>query len=147
MTIDEFRAWHGRYAVLKPKIFLLVPPDSPATTEQLDTVEREIGTRLPNRFREFLTEVGGGAFGFTNVFSANPASEFYLPTRRAKTLDFLPPNLLPFSDDFTGGWYVFKVDDSQAREAVFYWNADGGLVETNFNDVLEFVARYAYEAV
>jgi hypothetical protein len=145
MILNDFRKAHQRYQIEKPKLFLLAEPDPPATAEQLSSVEREIGVKLPSEYRGFLSEFGGGTFGFTNIFSLNPDSEYYLPSRREEASSYLPSDLLPFSDDFSGGLYVFKVKDREAQKSVYYWNSDGGLVETKFADVFEFVARYAYE--
>ena len=145
MTLNELKKIHDLYKKEKPRLFLLVSPDQAATAQQLETVEGELGMRLPAKLREFLMEFGGGIFGFTNVFSADPNSEFYLPARSSEAAKYLPPDLLAFSDDFAGGYYLFKVTAGQAGESVFYWNADGGITETEFDDVLEFVARYAYE--
>lgn len=145
MTLNEFKQIHDRYKKEKPKLFLLVSPDQEATAHQLERVEAELQVRLPGRLREFLTEFGGGNFGFANIFSADPDGEYYLPARNVDAAEYLPPDLLAFSDDFAGGHYVFKVIDGQAGESVLYWNTDGGLAETEFDDVLEFVARYAYE--
>ncbi len=133
MTIEEFSQIHQRYQMEKPKLFQLVHPDRPATYGQLAVVEREVGVRLPPRYREFLRAYGGGGFGLTNVFSADSSGEFYLPTKQAEASTLLPTRLLAISDDFSGGWYVVKVDDGDAAEPIFYWNADGGLVETEFS--------------
>lgn len=146
MDIDEFRDLHRRYAQAKPKLFALVTPDDPATVGQLEAVEREIGITLPSCLRDFLAEFGGGTFGLINIFSASPESEFYLPEKCAEAADYLPPGLLPFSDDYAGGLYVFKVHAGHADDRVFYWNADGGLVATQFENLLQFIARYAYES-
>ncbi|WP_338081271.1 SMI1/KNR4 family protein [Allochromatium vinosum] len=89
--------------------------------------------------------MSGGGFGFSNVFSADPDGEFYLPEKNKEAAKYLPSGLLAFSDDFAGGYYVLSVTDGRAEDPVLYWNSDGGLIETEFDDVLEFVVRYAYE--
>jgi hypothetical protein len=58
---------------------------------------------------------------------------------------YLPNALLPFSDDFAGGLYVFRLDDGESQESVHYWNIEDGLVNTGIANIFEFVARYAYE--
>ena len=145
MTLEDFRKTHQRYQREKPKLFLLVEPDSVATSEQLGEVEREIEVKLPSKYRAFLSEFGGGTFGFTNVFSVDPGGDYYLPNRREEASSYLPKGLLPFSDDFAGGLYVFKVEDGEAQKSIYYWNSDGGLVATEFADILDFIARHAYE--
>ncbi|MBU1360163.1 MAG: SMI1/KNR4 family protein [Gammaproteobacteria bacterium] len=145
MKIDEFREIDQRARRSKPKLFLLASPDSQASEEALADLQRVIGVQLPVSYRVFLNEFGGGNFGLTTVFSADPNSEWYLSARLDEVRKYLPSHVLPFSDDFAGGLYVFEVVDGQALEPVFYWNEDGGLVPTKFANILEFIARYAYE--
>lgn len=145
MTIEELRRLDARYRQEKPKLFQLSTPDPAASEEQLAEVERAIGVRLPQTYRLFLREFGGGSFGLTNIFSADPKSEWYLPLKQGQAARYLPEGLLAFSDDFAGGNYVLKVMNGQAQDAVSYWNQDGGESPTEFKDVIEFVARYAYE--
>jgi len=145
MTIEELRTLDERYRQEKPNLFQLATPDQPASEAQLSEVERAIGARLPQTYRAFLREFGGGSYGLATIFSADPNSEWYLLLKQREASGYLPEGLLAFSDDFAGGNYILKVLNGQAQEAVFYWNQDGGESSTEFNDVFEFVARYAYE--
>jgi len=146
MNIDELRRIDARHRKDKSTLFRISTPDNKASVEQLTEVERALGVRLPVTYRDFLSEFGGGTFGLCTVFSADPASEWYLPRKHREALRYLPGGLLAFSDDFSGGYYVFQVANACAQEKVVYWNTDGGLVPTMFSNVLEFVARYAYRA-
>ena len=145
MAIEALRRLDARYRQEKPKLFQLSMPDPPASEAQLAEAERAIGVRLPQTYRAFLREFGGGSFGLTTIFSADPKSEWYLPLRQGEAIRYLPEGLLALSDDFAGGNYVLKVMNGQAQEAVYYWNENGGESPTEFKDVIEFVARYAYE--
>jgi hypothetical protein len=145
MTLEELRQMDARYRQEKPKLFQLSTPDPPASEEQLAEIERAIGVRLPRSYRAFLREFGGGNFGLATIFSADSNSEWYLPAKQGEACRYLPKGMLAFSDDFAGGNYVLKVLSGQAQEAVFCWNQDGGESPTVFKDVIEFVARYAYE--
>jgi hypothetical protein len=145
MIVEELQEIDRRYRQEKPALFELSTPDKPASEQQLEEVERSIGVRLSPSYRAFLTEFGGGSFGFAVIFSADPDSEWYLPNKQRKARNYLPEGLLAFSDDFAGGNYVLKIVDGEAQEAVFYWNDDGGEAPTEFKDIVEFVARYAYE--
>jgi hypothetical protein len=144
MTIDEFRRIDSEKRKIRPKIFLMSEPDRVAGVTDILLVEKSIGVCLPNTYKDFLLKYGGGNFGLINVFSAVPESEFYLPRKFIQAEKYLPKNLIPFSDDFSGGNYVVLVEDGEALERVFYWNIDGGLVETGFENILEYVSRYAY---
>jgi hypothetical protein len=146
MSIEEFRELHARMTAEKPKLFQLIPPDARASEERLKQVELAIGAALPIAYKQFLQEFGGGSFGLANVSSADPEGEFYLPRKQEDVRSYLPSGLIPVSDDFAGGLYVLKVKENHAEEPLWYWNLDGGLRPTEFANVLEFVARYAYKA-
>ena len=146
MTIDVFRKLDREGRASRPKAFLLASPDRPATPIALRELERVVGAKLPHSYREFLIEFGGGSYGLTTVFSADPQSECYIAARFDEPRPSLPTGLLPFSDDFAGGLYAFEIVDGQAREPVLYWNTDGGTRKTQFGNALEFIAQYAYQA-
>lgn len=132
--------------------FEISTPDRPATEQQLEDVQRAVGVRLPPGYRSFLSEFGGGVFGFVIIFSADPDSAWHLPGQHMKARRYLPKGLLAFSDDLAGGHYVFKIVDGKAEDDVFYWNmGHGGLSPTpfrnmmEFKDMMEFVTHHAYE--
>ena len=145
MTLEDLKAMDSRYRLEKPKLFEIAQADPPATQHDLDSVENSIGVKLPDSYRRYLSVYGGGVFGFTVIFSAYTDGEWFLPNRQRDAATHLPHGLLAFSDDFAGGYYVFKIADGSADDRPWYWNADGGLVHTNFANIYEFVARYAYE--
>lgn len=145
MTIEDLRNIHEHYKVAKPKLFMLSSPDRCATQEDIANVETQIGVSLPLSYRNVLNEFGGGLLGFVNIFSADAHSDYYLPAKLIEASAYLPSGLLPFSDDNAGGLYVFKIVEGKADEIIYYWNADGGLVGTKYGDIMEFIARLAYE--
>jgi hypothetical protein len=144
MRIDEFRQLELQYRVKMPKLLLMSTPDKPASVEQIHSVEEMLGVSLPHSYRDFLREYGGGDYFSLTVFSADPSSDFYLPLQAARASSYLPNDLLPISDDYCGGNYVLTVKDAIASERVSYWNTDGGLVVTEFETVLDFVAQKAF---
>lgn len=146
MDFEIFQKEHFLKAALRPVPFYLVPPDPPANPAQIAEVEKQIGTRLSEKYRQFLHHFGGGSFGLTNVFSAYPEGDFYLPEKMKDLRGQLPAGLMPFSEDGAGGFYVLSVIANNVEDRVFYWNQDGGLLSTDFLDVLEFISRYAYSA-
>lgn len=145
MTLEELKEIDAHYRQEKPLLFQALTPDPPASEQQLEDVERAIGVRLPPSYRAFVREFGGGSFGMSIIFSADPDSEWYLPKQQREAARYLPDGLLAFSDDFAGGNYVFKVANGEAQEAAFYWNTDGGESSTEFKDIMEFVSWDAYE--
>jgi hypothetical protein len=146
MDITQFRQLFDRKVVEKPKLFELISPDTPANERQLSDAEYKLGVKLPSSYRSFLIEFGGGSFGLTNVFSVDPESDYFLVSRNSQAHGLLPNHLIAFSDDFSGGWYAFATLDGTAGDSVFYWNVDGGLQETRFMNVFEYVAHFAFDS-
>jgi len=145
MTLEEFRDIDHRGRADDPALFSLSSPDRRAEVVDIAGVENVLKLSLPQSYRSFLMEFGGGSYGLTTIFSADQNSEWYLPTKQSVASQYLPRDLLAFSDDFAGGLYVLNVINGKAEDRVFYWNQDGGLVPTKFGNVFEFVARNAYE--
>lgn len=144
MNIDEFKAIDALARQKNEKIFRLSIPDARASEECVKEMECSLGVNLPDSYREFLKEFGGGNFGLTTIFSADAFGEWYLPDRQAEASKYLPEGLLAFSDDFAGGLYVLQKTEGHTEDQVLYWNRDGGLVKTQFKNILEYVARHAY---
>jgi hypothetical protein len=145
MTLEEFKEQVERCRVCRPKLFALSEQDMTASEIDIVRVEQLIGVRLPDDYRGFLAEFGGGDFGMETFFSADSTSDWYLPSKQSEICDYLPKGLIAFSDDGAGGFYAFKVDDGKASNEIYYWNQDGGLVATEYKSVLEFIANYALD--
>lgn len=147
MAIEEFRQLDQVNRAEKPWLSLHPLhriPDRPASIEQIRTVEDLVGATLPAGYKDFLREFGGGEFGYSTIFSADPISDWYLPIQASNANRWLPKDLLAISDDFCGGNYVLAVQNGIAIEPVLYWNTDGGLVPTEHGTVLDFIAHDAY---
>ena len=145
MTLAEFRALHQRKLVERPKLFEVLLSDTPATDQQIEILEKRIGAKLPDDFKSFLKELGGGYFGLVNIFSANEGGEFYLPDRREDSSRLIPKEYIAISDDYSGGWYVLKINNDALKDPVWYWSPDGGLVKTEYANIFEFLADCAYD--
>ncbi|MBC5768490.1 SMI1/KNR4 family protein [Ramlibacter albus] len=144
MNLQEFRTFDAEARRAKPKLFMLPASEPRASDADIVLVESEIGVRLPESYREFLKEFGGGDFGLVTVLSANSDSEWYLPFKMSEYGSYLPGGVIPFCDDFTGGLYVFKHDGVRGQERVHYWTHETGVTETEFDNVFGFLARFGY---
>lgn len=141
LTIDEFKRREAACRLTKPNLFRLAQPDPPASVSQIEALERAIGCRLPQSYKQFLAATGGGDYPFVNVFSADPDSAYYLPVRAKELQSLIEMNLLPFHDDQAGGFYVLKITAGAASEAVYYWDWETReLSNQKYESVLDFVA-------
>lgn len=113
--------------------------DPLATDEQIEKVEKELGLELPKEYIEFVKRYGGGCFAFTNVFSVQPNSEWYIVDRN-KGIE-LSENFLAVSDDEAGGYYGFLIKSGICKPKVFYWDHETQEVLKNpqFEDLLSFI--------
>lgn len=145
MTFDEFKVFDFAHREANPVPFSLATSDAKASVEQIKVVEAAVQVQLPAMYRSFLSQFGGGDFGYVNIFSADPNGKWYLPDKLRVARRYIPADLLAFSDDFAGGYYVLTIKDGAAAEQVCYWNRDGGTTETEFSSVIDFVVQYAYE--
>ena len=125
MNIDEFNRVFDEVKSAKP-LWLEGEMEPKASDEAISDAEIKLGINLPGQFIEFIQSVGAGYFGFTNVFSVNTDSEWYL-------LDIMdqysfPKDFIPVSDDETGGYYGFLVKDKKiCGDNVYYWHSSEGL--------------------
>lgn len=143
-TFEQFKLADRSLRNKRPKPFLLMPPDRAATKSELDELERALSVHLPKNYLLFLSEYGGGNFGFVKIFSADPESEWYLVERQAQASTYLPGDLIAFSADFAGGYYCFQVRDGFADDRVTYWNCDGGSQDSGLPNIFEFLKKFAY---
>jgi hypothetical protein len=146
MKIEEFRQLDAAHRIANGKLFELATPDQPVSMDQIENVEREVGVKFPESYKHFLHEFGGGAYGLLTVYSADPNGDWYLPSKLSEMYTQPPEMLLPIIDDFSGGYYALRVIDGVALEPIYYWNVDDGIVPTEYQTALDFIARYAYEA-
>lgn len=145
MNTTEFANLDHRYRNEDPGLFELSSSSAPAMDSDIISLETNLGVRLPSEYAWFLKNYGGGEFGLLTLFSALPVSEWYLEDKFREASEFIPEDFLPISDDFAGGYYGFLISNSIALSKIHYWNSDGGLIETEFENVLDFIARFAYE--
>lgn len=68
MNIEDLKQIDKRYRIEKPRLFEIEDPDSQASDEQLEDVERSLGVRLPPSYRAFLREFGGGTTMGSSLF-------------------------------------------------------------------------------
>ena len=141
MLFAEFRVLHANEVAARPKAYALVPSDPAATPEMLKAAQAALGVKFPESYVAFLSEYGGGIFGFENVFSVEKSSEFFVVNCNKAARQYMPRDLLAFSDDFCGGHFVFSVTDGVAADQVRYWNADGGLSGPLYKNIFDFLAR------
>ncbi len=121
----------------KPVLFALESDEIPSQAD-IDAFEKENGITLPQKYKEFILEFGGGYFGFANIYSLDKSSAFYL----------LKHNNLPFkkylkiADNGCGDYYVLKIENAVFKDKIYlYNNEENSIYETEYTDILEYLVK------
>lgn len=115
--------------------------DAPATEREITAVEASLGATLPDAYKSFLREFGGGYFAFGNVFSVSE-SEWNIVRRNE---DISIPGFIAISDNGTGDYYGFKVSNGACGDEVYVWDHEQPthIRPTDFGNVLEMLDHVA----
>ncbi|MGF6095723.1 SMI1/KNR4 family protein [Pseudomonas sp. 18175] len=130
---------------LKPEWFLCTDGQI-ATPKNISAIEKSINAKLPDEFTFFSLNYEAGYFGFINIFSLSPDSEWYLPSKTNEHPNVaLPSNFIAFSDDETGGYYGFIKNDTNHSNKVYHLDSSTNeTTPTNLN-FFEFVISNAFK--
>lgn len=121
----------------KPKLFAL-ESDNKASIEMIEIVEEYYGIKLPDSYKDFVNEYGGGYFGFIVVYSCDCNGMFYIKDNVLKEW-VLERAFLPVIDFETGDLLGFEIENGVCRNKVsLYLHEENELhmLEMDFYDAL-----------
>lgn len=118
-----------------------LPSDEPATPGDVVAAADALGCALPESYRMFVSEFGGGDFAFVEIYSATPDSEVSIVEMNQRPwLSGL--SFVAFADTGTGDYYGWRVVDGEALDdVVILDHTTGQLRECDFVDFVDFVVR------
>ncbi len=126
MTYDDFIEIVSNTKKNKPVLFGL-ESDKVASSEEISQYEETNGIILPDEYKRFVTEFGGGYFGFTTIYLL-------------RNQNSVSSNYLAISDNGCGDYYVLKVIDGTAHKEIFFFEHEEKIVsEPLFEDIYEFL--------
>ncbi len=121
MNFIEFKNYIQK--INKVDSFLLSDErDASVREADITYVEAELGVTLPTLYRQFVKEYGGGDFAFTNIFSCDKNGEWYIINRNKEANSYLPSNFIAISDDQSGGFYGYIINNNKCEDKVYYWD-------------------------
>lgn len=121
MGFDEFEQLVCMKKTEKP--FWFQGEGEPISSEaDVLRVEKILKMKLPNEYRFFIKNYGGGYFGLTNVFVASDSDEWGVV--RKKYGIGLSDDFLVVSEDEAGGYYGFIRQGGEFSNAVYYFYPD-----------------------
>jgi len=139
VDFTDFRNLVNELKTRKPALFDL-ETDPPATEDQIREAEEQLGVRFPVEYRLFVREMGGGFFGFTNVFSATLSGHWSVVERnRSAPMDL--GSFLAVSDNGVGDYYGFLIEDGSCRSTVCFFDHETmGVSETRYANLFDYLA-------
>jgi hypothetical protein len=139
---DDFNALVEKARANHPRWFEL-ERDAPADEQRVRDVELAMGVQLPEAYRSFLLDHGGGYFAFVFVFGVDADSDWFIVERNRER----PPSFLAVTDPGTGDLCGFIVD-AQGRcssEVTVLDHETHAVSDTGFADFYEMIAARALE--
>ncbi|MFU2137152.1 SMI1/KNR4 family protein [Gallibacterium anatis] len=119
MTSSEFFIYLEKKMNDYPNLFLFRELEPKATIENIKEIESYLKAKLPSIYVEFQKTFGGGGFGFTELFSVVPDSEYYVLGIQSN-INIIDNGFFPIFDDQTGGVYCFKKIDGYFLDEIYY---------------------------
>ena len=122
----------------KPILFGL-EHDKILSAEEIEQFEKTVQITLPEKYKEFIMNYGGGYFGYANIYSLNIDSDFYL----------LKHNNLPFdkyvriANNGCGDYYVLCIENGKCLEPLFFYDHESGsVIQTEYMDIFEYLVKF-----
>ena len=121
----------------KPFLFEL-GHDAIPTMEHIFTLQKQHQVILPEKYIQFISNFGGGYFGYANIYSLDKNSYFYLANHNKKVLG----KLLFIADNECGDYYAFCIKCGKCKDAIVFYNHDENTIcATEFSDIFEFLIK------
>lgn len=137
MEFAEFTAVVETARKENPILFSLGHDAIPAP-EAAAEFERQNRIKLPEKYVQFLLAYGGGYFGFSNVYSLDETSDFYLLKHNKMPLE----SIFRVGDNGWGDYYAFRVDGGTCSEELYFQDHEAGKVSgTGYGDILECLIK------
>ena len=142
MILEEFRRIVTEAKQRNP-IWFALQTERPATDAEIQQAEWQLRTSLPEEYKEFVKEFGGGYFAFANVFSVASGGDWNIVDRNRKE-NLIGSGYVAISDPNTGDLYGFKSEDKRCRSQIMVLDHDSGEWHaTRYQDLFEFLASTA----
>lgn len=107
---------------------------------QIEKVEKVLSLSLPDEYKSFVKEYGGGYFAFTNIFSVNDLSDWYIVNLNNQIGLMETHSFLAVSDIETGDYYGFKIEKRVCCSRVMFYDHEINKVEeTKYENLYDYI--------
>ena len=119
----------------KPILFEL-ESDKKFSLNEIAIFERENHIFLTEEYKKIISVFGGGYFGFSNIYSLDSESDFYILNNQRD----VPKNYLAIADNGCGDYYVIRTENGYCQKGIFFYEHETQQIEnTEFMDIFEFL--------
>lgn len=85
---------------------------------------------------QIISVFGGGYFGFSNIYSLDSESDFYILNNQRD----VPENYIAIADNGCGDYYVIRTENGYCQKKIFFYEHEAQQIEdTEFMDIFEFL--------
>lgn len=125
-------------------IWFGLEPDSVAKDDDIYNAEKALKATLPDEYKKFLKEFGGGYFAFSVIFSLDPNSDWNLIKQNEKYNSILNKHII-FSDNESGDFYGFFVEENKCNPEIFFYDHEiDQWIRTKFDNLFAFLVEDAF---
>ncbi len=116
--------------------------DRIASDNDINQIENYYCLKLPESYKLFLKEYGGGYFAYTVVYSCDTNGKFFV--KKNVTKEWVDKyHLFPVIDFETGDLGVFKVDNRMCEDLVYVFvHGEDNLKKYGNDNFLQALAKY-----
>lgn len=121
-TVDfEFFKNEVKQAQQNHPLWFGMESDQKATDPIIADAEAKLSTKLPDDYKKFIYEYGGGYFAFSNVYSLEIGSDWNLIDVNNKYADIRGEHLL-ISENGLGDFYGFKITSGVCESKIYFYD-------------------------
>ena len=142
MDYNHFKEIVDELKKEKPHLFEL-EHDRKLSMTEINNIETEVDVKLPPDYRRFISEFGGGLFGYATVYSLDASSDYYMfQDGPFVQKSYLPKGYLPVFDNGCGDIYLLKVCEKHCLNEVYFLDHEMMTVtKTKYNNILEYLVE------
>ncbi|OCA87943.1 hypothetical protein A8F94_08940 [Bacillus sp. FJAT-27225] len=123
----------------KRPIWLELESEPKAKDYQIEKAEKVLSLTLPDEYKSFVKDFGGGYFAFTTLFSVSPGDWNIVSLN--KELGFMKTHsFLAVSDVGTGDFFGFSIERGVCGSRIMFYDHETNKVEeTNYENLFDYL--------
>lgn len=142
MNFQEFAKLAGKAKIKHPRWFALAADRIPSGAE-ISNAERLLEVALPDDYKQFIRQYGGGYYAFANVFSLDMNSDWYLCAKN-REYHYIREPYLRISENGSGDYYGYKGSNRQCSTEIWFFDHEVNQWErTRYQNLFEYLATVA----